>query len=61
MFGLGLPELGILAVVGMLLFGPSKLPQLGKGLGEAISGFRKELKETEHNAGEIENAEKNKT
>lgn len=41
MFGLGLPELGIVAAIVVVLFGSSRLPQLGKGLGEAISGFRK--------------------
>jgi sec-independent protein translocase protein TatA len=43
MFGLGLPEIGIMAVIVLLLFGPSKLPQLGKSLGGAISGFKKAL------------------
>jgi len=45
MFGLGLPELGIVATIIIVLFGSSKLPQLGKGLGEAISGFKKALKD----------------
>ncbi len=45
MFGLGLPEIGIMIVIGVLLFGPSKLPQLGKGIGEAISGFKKAISE----------------
>jgi len=43
MLGLGLPELVIIFVVVLLLFGPSKLPQLGKGLGEALGGFKKAL------------------
>jgi sec-independent protein translocase protein TatA len=43
MLGLGLPELVIIFVVVLLLFGPSKLPQLGKGLGEALGGFRKAI------------------
>jgi len=60
MFGLGLPEIGILAVIGVLLFGPSKLPQLGKGLGEAISGFKQALKGTDSNNDVIEKVEKNK-
>jgi sec-independent protein translocase protein TatA len=38
----------ILAIV-VLLFGSSKLPQLGKGLGEAISGFKKAVSSDEGN------------
>jgi sec-independent protein translocase protein TatA len=36
MFGLGLPEMMIVLVIGLLFFGPSKLPTLGRSLGEAI-------------------------
>jgi TatA/E family protein of Tat protein translocase len=43
MFGLGLPEMIVVLVIALVFFGPSKLPSLGKGLGEAISGFRKGL------------------
>lgn len=45
MFGLGLPEIGIILVIGLILLGPSKLPQIGKSLGGAISGFKKALSE----------------
>lgn len=40
MFGLGLPEIAIMTVVALLVFGPTKLPQLGRSLGGAISNFR---------------------
>jgi sec-independent protein translocase protein TatA len=40
MFGLGLPEIAIMTVVALLVFGPSRLPQLGKSIGGAISNFR---------------------
>ncbi|HEX7708510.1 MAG TPA: twin-arginine translocase TatA/TatE family subunit [Thermoanaerobaculia bacterium] len=40
---LGLPELLIILVIVMVIFGASKLPQLGKGLGEGISNFKESL------------------
>lgn len=45
MFGLGFPELIVIFVVALLIFGPSKLPSLGKSLGEAIRGFKKGLED----------------
>jgi len=41
MFGLGFGELLLIAVVLLLVFGSSKLPQLGQGLGESVKSFRK--------------------
>ena len=43
MFGLGLPELVVVLVIALVVFGPKKLPSMGKSLGEAIRGFKKEL------------------
>lgn len=43
MFGLGLPELLVILIIALVVFGPSKLPSLGKSLGEAIRGFKKGL------------------
>ena len=45
MFGLGLPELAIVALIVVLLFGTRKLPELGSGFGKAISNFRKGYQE----------------
>ena len=40
MFGIGAPELIIIAVIALLIFGPSKLPELGKTLGKGLREFR---------------------
>jgi sec-independent protein translocase protein TatA len=40
----GLPELLVILVIVVVIFGASKLPQLGRGLGEGISNFRDGIK-----------------
>jgi len=45
MFGLGLPEMVVILVIALVFFGPSKLPSVGKSLGEAIKGFKKGISE----------------
>ncbi|NPA49667.1 MAG: twin-arginine translocase TatA/TatE family subunit [Thermodesulfobacteria bacterium] len=47
MFGLGLPELVVILVIVVVLFGASRLPQIGEGLGKGIKNFRKAVKEGE--------------
>jgi sec-independent protein translocase protein TatA len=42
---LGFGEILVILVLALLFFGPSKLPQLGSSLGEAIKGFKKGLSE----------------
>lgn len=54
MFGLGVPEVMIISVIGLLLFGPSKLPSLGRSLGEAIRGFKKGIEEVTSDQPKIE-------
>jgi sec-independent protein translocase protein TatA len=44
MFRLGVPELLILAVIVLILFGAKRLPEMGKGIGEGIKNFKKSIK-----------------
>ena len=47
MFGsIGMPELIVIFMIVLLVFGPTKLPDLGKSLGEAIRGLKKAMKES---------------
>ncbi|NMG20826.1 TatA/E family twin arginine-targeting protein translocase [Brasilonema bromeliae] len=39
-FGIGLPEMAVIFVVALLIFGPKKLPEVGRSLGKAIRGFQ---------------------
>ncbi len=45
MFGLGVTELIIILVIVVVLFGASRLPEIGKGVGEAIKNFKKSTSE----------------
>lgn len=47
LFPIGVPELLVIFLILLVIFGASKLPQLGRGLGEGISNFKKGLKETD--------------
>ncbi len=44
---LGLPEILLILAIALLLFGPSKLADLGKGLGEGIKNFKTAMKDGE--------------
>jgi sec-independent protein translocase protein TatA len=50
MFGIGMPELIIILVIILIIFGAGKLPEIGAGMGKAIKNFRGE--------GESDKAEK---
>ena len=42
-----MPELLVIFIVALIFFGPKKLPDLGKSIGEAIRGFKKAMDEPE--------------
>lgn len=46
-FGIGLPEMALIMMVALLVFGPKKLPEIGRSLGKAIKGFQDASKEFE--------------
>jgi sec-independent protein translocase protein TatA len=46
MFGLGTQELMVILVIVIVLFGATKLPQIGSGVGQAIRNFKKSVSES---------------
>ncbi|MDY7023999.1 MAG: TatA/E family twin arginine-targeting protein translocase, partial [Cyanobacteriota bacterium] len=61
-FGIGLPEMAVIFVIALLVFGPKKLPEVGRSLGKAIRGFQEASREFENEfkreARQLEEAEK---
>ena len=47
MFGIGVPELILILIIGLVVFGPGKLPGVGKALGQSIKEFRQANSEDE--------------
>ncbi|MGK7878432.1 MAG: TatA/E family twin arginine-targeting protein translocase [Xenococcaceae cyanobacterium] len=47
-FGIGLPEMALILVIALLVFGPKKLPEIGRSLGKAMRGFQDASKEFEN-------------
>jgi len=55
MFGIGMPELMVILLIALLIFGAARLPEIGRALGKTISEFKKGMKE-----GEKESEDKDK-
>jgi sec-independent protein translocase protein TatA len=58
MFGLGMPELIIILVIVVIIFGAGKLPEIGAGLGKGIKNFKKATKDEDEEAKKIEEKKK---
>ena len=46
-FGIGLPEMAVITIVALLVFGPKKLPEIGRSLGKTLRSFQDASKEFE--------------
>ena len=62
MFGsLGMPELIVIFVIALVVFGPRKLPELGRSLGRGIAEFKKATNELQHTLEQEINADEQRT
>lgn len=59
MFGIGFSELLVILLVCLLLFGASRLPEIGKSLGEGIREFKKAFKDGPNDSSETKRDNKN--
>jgi sec-independent protein translocase protein TatA len=58
MFGIGMPELIIILVIILIIFGAGKLPEIGAGMGKAIRSFKRESDDDKKDPEKIEDEKK---
>ncbi|MCU0567532.1 MAG: twin-arginine translocase TatA/TatE family subunit [Oculatellaceae cyanobacterium Prado106] len=54
MFGLGWPEVGLIVLAAVIIFGPKKIPELGSALGKTLRGFKEEVNNADNDLGDDE-------
>ena len=61
MFGIGAPELVVILVIALVVFGPGKLPEIGSALGKGVRDFRKAFEGADEDLKKIDEEQKPKS